>query len=214
MFNGKVKVQPPKSVVYRGRNLMLAGRGPTRGSFAYLNPVDGQTLMLHAVRVQQVGTIYAQGVVADNTSFPPVRIDHSAFNGAGPARPGYVYLCGPLSYVGATPKAECAWPLHVQHLDQPGQLRPPQPARYPRPPRPARPPHQVHPPRPAVQRQTGVITEAKPTYGRIVDGTGNSYFVHASQLRPGAMLMVGLRVTFVPVQEARGVAAYDVAFAA
>lgn len=205
MFNGKVKAQPPKSLVYRGRNLMLAGSGPTRGSFAYLNPVDGQTLILHAVRVQQVGTIYAQGVVADNTSFPPVRIDHTAFNGAGPARPGYVYLCGPLTYLGTMPKAECAWPLHVQHLDPPSQVYPPRPARPPRP---------VRTPPPAMQRQAGVITEAKPTYGRIVDGAGNSYFVHASQLRPGAILMIGLRVTFVPVQETRGIAAYDVSLAA
>jgi cold shock CspA family protein len=174
----------PPTLPYQGRQLNYAGVGRTPGSHMYLDATTGRTLELFYGQLEQLGPVFGLAVVAGNQALGRVRVDNTLLNGHQ-AQVGSVLLLGPIEFVPAGPKAHAAWPARLVPSNGDG----------------------------APARKHGVITQVAPagTYGWISDErTGTAVFVHRTQLRRGATLMVGLRVSYVAAQNERGLAAFDV----
>ncbi len=174
-----MKAQVPNALPYNGHHINYAGSGKSPGSHLYLDAASGQTLELFYVQVTRTGPHYCLGAAAGNAALKTVRIDQEKLNGHGPAQIGEIFLAGPLSFPSEGPKARCAWPAQVVNRPQP---------------------------KPAPRHQ-GVITR--------VDGHGNSgrireertdraFFLHHSQLRRGAALREGQRVSFDTARNDKG----------
>lgn len=173
----------PTTLQYQGHQLNYAGVGRTPGSHMYLDATMGRTLELFYGQLEQTGPVFGLAVVAGNHALGRVRVDNMLLNGHQ-AQVGSVLLLGPIEFAPAGPKAQAAWPARLVPDRQP-----------------------------APDRKRGVITQVAPagTWGWISDErTGTAVFVHRTQLRRGASLTVGLRVSYVAAQNERGLAAFDV----
>jgi cold shock CspA family protein len=159
----------------------------------YLDATSGRTLELYFAQVERTGPLFSLGRVANNQAIGPVRIDHGVVHGFGTVSMGDLLIVGPLDFLPEGPRATAAWRVQVQTN---GSLFPhntPVPTRH--------------------DRHFGVITRVNDfgAYGFVSDErTGSTVFVHATQLRMGARLQVGQRVSYVLATNPRGPAAFDV----
>ena len=153
----------------------------------YLDPIPGRCMELFFAQVTRSGPVFSLATVADNEALPQVRIDHRSFNGNGPAQIGDILLIGPLEYRPEGPRARSAWPVRSANPTRGFLSQKP-------------------------VRSHGVISSVKgPDWGWITPSDGGAgIFVHASQLRAGTPLRIGVRVTYQEAQTHRGLAAIDV----
>lgn len=187
-----MKTRIPRTLRYQGRTINYTGDGRTKGSLMYLDAMTGSLLELYYAQVERTGPVYSLARVANN-SLGTVRIDHVSLNGAGPVIIGDLLIIGCLQYLPEGPRATEIWRAPVT---------PVVPTVVP-----------VAPPVPQIGRQFGVIISVHPfgTYGKIAnERTGGLVFIHQSQLRHGARLLQGCRVSFVEGMNHKGPAAFDV----
>jgi cold shock CspA family protein len=184
-----MKTRIPRTLRYQGRTINYTGSGRTAGSLMYLDAMTGSLLELYFARVERTGPLYSLARVANN-SLGTVRIDHVSLNGVGPVVIGDVLIVGCLQYLPEGPRATAIWRAPVAPIVP-----------------------TVAPPVPQMGRQFGVITWVHPLgkYGTITgEQTGRQVFVHHTQIRRGARLLQGLRVSYVEGMNPRGPAAFDV----
>jgi cold shock CspA family protein len=146
----------------------------------------GRTLELVYGQIAQTGPVFCLAIVASNRALRQVRVDTALLNGRQ-TQVGSILLLGPIEFLPAGPQAQAAWPVRLVGNGQNSQNTP--------------------------GRKTGVITHVAPTgsHGFLSnERTGASVFVHQTQLRRGATLRVGLRVSYVEASRQRGLAAFDV----
>lgn len=187
-----MKTRIPRTLRYQGRTINYTGDGRTKGSLMYLDAMMGSLLELYYAQVEKTGPVYSLARVANN-SLGTVRIDHVSLNGVGPVGIGDLLIVGCLQYLAEGPRATAIWRAPVE---------PVVPTVVP-----------VAPPLPQFRRQFGVITwvDQLGKYGWVTnERNGGQLFVHHSQIRRGAQLMQGVRVSYVEGTNPRGPAAFDV----
>lgn len=175
----------PKSLPFNGRQINFAGKGHAPGSGLYLDNISGMTYEIFVAVVERTGPAYSLARVADNQAIGLVRVDHAALNGSGLNQVGDTLLVGPLQYATAGPRTHTAWRVQATRPQRPK----------------------------ANGRPVGMITDVADTgaFGWIIAETsGRKLFVHRSQLRRGAVLSRGQRVTYVEADNGRGPTAFDV----
>jgi cold shock CspA family protein len=183
----------PRTLPYNGRIINFTGPGRSPGALTYFDVATSTTLELYFAQIERIGPIYSLGRVANNPVMGTVRIDHASLNGAGPAVIGKVLIVGCLEYLPEGPRATKAWGVPVLPNRSPTAYTPPAPAIF--------------------GRTLGVITRVHPagTYGFVTgEHTGRVVFVHHTQLKRGARLQLGLRVSYVEGTNERGATGYDV----
>ncbi len=183
-----MRIYLPKSLRYCGRHINYTGQGRAAGSHLYLDHHSGTMHEVFVAVVEQTGMYYSLGRVPENAGMGLIRVDHNMLDGSGRTQIGEVLLVGPLHFTPSGLRADAAWRGPVATN---GEAR--------------KPGHSV--------RKTGMITEVPITgsYGWITaEGSGDRVFVHGTQLRRGAKLAVGQRVTFIQAKTDRGHAAFDV----
>jgi len=143
------------------------------------------------VEVVQVGPLFALAKVVGKPGLGKIRVDHKLIDGPQPLCIGDSLVLGPIEYLRTGPRA-----LSVRRLEPAkGNLLSSQRRR------------------PVFHRCRGSITRiaASGTFGQITEAvTGRRFFVHTSQLRPGAHLHFNSEVSFTPAETPRGLVALEV----
>lgn len=187
-----MKTRIPRILPYQGRTINYTGDGRTKGSLMYLDAMTGALLELYYAQVEKTGPVYSLARVA-NSSLGTVRVDHAILNGVGRVNVFDLLIVGCLQFPAEGPRATAVWRAPVVQIV---------PTVVP-----------LAPSLPQVHRQFGVITWVHEfgKYGSITnERTGCPMFVHHSQLRRGAQLLQGFRVSYVEGTNPRGPAAFDV----
>jgi cold shock CspA family protein len=186
----------PRTLRFNNRFINYAGAGRAPGGHMFLDAATGRTYELFFAQIDRVGPHYSLAVVFGNGAVGKVRVDHSSFDGVRSLGIGDMLIVGPLSFLPEGPKAEGAWLARAVNSGARRPTRSNGAARAT-----------------GSGRQTGVITRVadQGSFGWIAsEQTGRLIFVHASQLKRGAVLQPGSRVSFVEAMNDRGPTAYDV----
>jgi hypothetical protein len=179
----------PRTLPYHGHTINYTGPGRSPGSLTYLDQTSREVHELYFAQIERVGPLYSLGRAANNPTIGSIRIDHATLNGAGPAHLGTLLLIGGLQFYPEGPRATTVWRVPA--------------------------PTVTHSPPvlPVGGRTFGIVTSVHPhgRHGTIVqERTGRPIFAHHTQLRRGAVLMPGCRVSYVEGLNHRGPIACDV----
>jgi hypothetical protein len=170
----------PRHLIYRGRQINLAGKGSRRGAFRFIDPLAGETFELFFARIVQTGPHFF--LTECETGRPLVRVDNHLLSGAAPAAVGQIVVVGPVYAHAQGPRAAAAWCAEIVSA-QPRAVR-----------------------RRGVVAQVAWGGRS----GQILAEGGGYVFVSRTQLCPGLALAPGACVSFVQKDNGHGPTAYDV----